>query len=99
MQFLILAYDGNDEGALDRRLAARDEHLARVNRSRQEGKVLYGAAILDESSKMIGSMLVCQAEAREEIERWIADDPYTTAKVWEKIEIKPCKVAPSFVAV
>ena len=28
MQFMIVAYDGQDEGALTRRLAVRDSHIA-----------------------------------------------------------------------
>ena len=27
MQFIVIAYDGTDEGALERRLAVRDAHL------------------------------------------------------------------------
>ena len=39
MQFLVCGYDGDDAGALDRRLAAREEHLALGDRMAAEGTI------------------------------------------------------------
>jgi len=97
MQFLVMGYDGTDEQALNRRLAVREAHIALGDKMRDAGKMLYGAAILDDSGKMIGSMLVCDFESRIELDTWLEKEPYITGNVWQKIEIKPCKVGPSFV--
>ena len=96
MQFLILGYDGQDEKALDRRLAVRDAHIAFGDKLRDAGNLLYGTAILSDEGKMCGSMLVAEFNSRDELEAWLENEPYVTGKVWERVEISPCKVGPSF---
>lgn len=97
MQFLVLGYDGSDAQALERRLAVRDAHIALGDKMRDAGKMLYGAAILDDSGKMIGSVLICEFPSRAELDEWLKVEPYVTGKVWQKIEVQNCKVGPSFV--
>lgn len=96
MQYIITAYDGADEKAIERRLMAREAHLKSVEERVKEGQHLYGAAILDDNGKMRGSMKVVDFPSREELENWLRVEPYVVANVWQKIEIKPCKVAPIF---
>ncbi len=96
MQFLIVAYDGLDDDALNRRMAAREAHLALVETNKAAGHAKYGAALLDESGKMIGSMMVVEYENQEALENWLKDEPYITQRVWEDVSISACKVAPSF---
>lgn len=96
MQFLVIGLDGSDEKALERRMAVREDHLALGDRMRDAGKMLYGAAILDDNEKMIGSILVCDFQSREELDEWLKIEPYVTGKVWQSIEVKRCKVGPSF---
>ncbi|MEK9198291.1 YciI family protein [Ureibacillus sp. FSL E2-3493] len=96
MQYIITAYDGADEKAIERRLMAREAHLKSVEERVKEGQHLYGAAILDDNGKMRGSMIVVDFPSREELENWLRVEPYVVANVWQKIEIKPCKVAPIF---
>jgi uncharacterized protein YciI len=98
MQYLIIAYDGTDEKALERRLAVREEHLALVKEMRAAGNVLFAAVILDDDEKMIGSALTCEFSTRQELDDWLDKEPYVLGKVWEKIDIKPCKVAPMFLS-
>ena len=98
MQYLVMAYDGTDEEALERRLAVREKHLALVNEMRAGGNVLFAAVILDENEKMIGSALICEFATRQELDEWLDQEPYVLGKVWEKIEVKPCKVAPMFLS-
>ena len=47
MQFMIVAYDGQDEGALNRRLAVRDSHIAGAIALKNAGNLIAGGAILD----------------------------------------------------
>ena len=96
MQFLLMGYDGTDEKALDRRMAVREAHIERNDKLRDEGHLLFAVAILDQAGKMIGSSLVYEFDKREDLDQWLKVEPYITGKVWEKIEIMPCRVGPSF---
>ena len=96
MQYLVIAYDETDEKALERRLAVRADHLAKIDELRDANKILCGAAILDDTEKMIGSVLICNFDSRVELDDWLREEPYVTGRVWEKIEVKLCKVGPSF---
>lgn len=97
MQFLVIAYDGKDEKAEERRLAARPAHIQQVDKLRDEGKLLFGTAILNDQGKMIGSAIVAEFESRADLDAWISTEPYVIGKVWEKIDIQPCEIGPSFV--
>lgn len=97
MQFLLIAYDGTDDGAFDRRMAARPAHIELGDKMRDEGKLHFGTAILDDSGKMIGSMLVAEFDDRSGLDKWLEIEPYVAGKVWEKIEVRPCRIGPSFV--
>lgn len=96
MQYIVSGYDGTDEKAIDRRLAVRDEHLKSVERRFKAGEHLYGAAILNDAGKMVGSMMVVNYPSREDLDRWLKDEPYVVGGVWQEIKIQPCKVASIF---
>jgi uncharacterized protein YciI len=93
MQFLLIAYDDTDEGALDRRMSARPEHLEKVADLKQNGEFLLGGAILNDNEKMIGSMIVYEFPDRKSLEERLKEEPYITKGVWQKIEIKPFRLA------
>jgi uncharacterized protein len=93
MQFLLLAYDGTDAEALQRRLSVRDEHLRRIGGLKREGEFLLGGAILDDQGKMIGSMIVYDFPDRQALDEMLKNEPYMTDEVWKKIEIKPFRLA------
>jgi len=42
MQFLVIAYDGTDEGALDRRMAVREKHIEGARQMKESGTMLKG---------------------------------------------------------
>jgi uncharacterized protein YciI len=96
MQFLVFGYDGEDAGALDRRLAVREAHIALGDKLRDEGKLLYGVAMLNDKGQMCGSVLVGEFVDRSELDKWLEIEPYVTGKVWQRVEVIPCKVGPSF---
>jgi uncharacterized protein YciI len=96
MQFIVIAYDGIDDKAIERRMAAREEHLRKAKEMLDSGKWLYAAAILDDAGKMIGSMILCDFNSREDLEKeWLKSEPYVLGKVWEKIDIQRAQI-PSF---
>ncbi|WP_327419465.1 YciI family protein [Streptomyces sp. NBC_01233] len=94
---MLIGRDGTDEGALSRRLAVRDAHIALGDKLVAEGRMLFGTALLGEDGNMIGSMLVLDYPSRAELDQWLAVEPYATSGVWEEITISPVRVGPSFV--
>ena len=93
MQFVVMAWDGTDEGALDRRLATRPRHLERIEPFVDSSNVLVGGAILDEDGRMIGSVLVMDFDTRDELDDWLRNDPYTTEGVWQRVDVRPYRAA------
>lgn len=96
MQFVINAYDYTDDGALERRMAARSAHVEMINQLKANNQALIGAAILDDNEKMIGSVIIGNFETRAELNQWLEKEPYVTGKVWERIEVKQLAMGPSF---
>ena len=72
MQFLIIAYDGTDEGALERRMAAREAHLVGARAMKADGSMIVGGAILDDDGRMVGSSCIVEFPDRAAVERLIA---------------------------
>jgi uncharacterized protein YciI len=96
MQFMVIAYDGTDDKALERRMAAREAHLAGVVKMKEEGKAVYGVAILNDREQMIGSVLVVDYPTRADVDNWLKTEAYVVGDVWRKIEVLPARVPPMF---
>ena len=92
-QFIILADDYKDENALSRRMAVREDHLARMKEEKDKGNFVIGGARLDDDGKMRGSMLIVNLENEFAVQQWLKVDPYVVGKVWDNIEVRPFKVA------
>jgi uncharacterized protein len=95
MQFLIIAYDYKD-GGLERRLAVREQHIKLGDELKAAGNFLYGVAMLNEKNEMMGSVLIMEYPTRNELDEYLKKEPYVMNNVWEKIEVTPCRVGPSF---
>jgi len=93
MQFLLVAYDGTDNEALERRMKARPAHLENVAVLKKRGEFLLGGAILDDNGKMIGSMIVYDFPERALLDKYLENEPYIVDKVWGKIDIRPFRLA------
>ena len=96
MQFLLFGYDGADAEAPQRRQAVRQAHLDYGDKLRDQGKMRYGVALLDDDEQMAGSVVVYEVESREELDAILAEEPYITGEVWLRTEIIPCRIGPSF---
>ena len=93
MQFIVTGYDGNDDKAMERRLAVREKHLETFKANYEKGIFLFASAILNEENQMIGSMIICQFSSEKKLkENWLKNEPYVTGDVWKTIEIKRAKV-------
>lgn len=96
MEFAIIAYDGTDEQALERRMAVREQHMVIAQRMRDTGRLIHGGAILDDEGRMIGSIAIAQFASRDELDTWLKTDPYIKGDVWRDIQVIPYKTAPPF---
>jgi len=96
MQWLIIARDGGDAAAPERRQAARPAHLENAARLQARGHLLVGGALTDDAGNMIGSAAVAQFATRAELDAWLRTDPYVTGGVWRDIEVIPYRVAPHY---
>ena len=93
MQYLLIAYDGTDSGAPERRLKVREGHLSRLGILKKAGEFLFGGALLNENGTMIGSMIVYEYPDRASLDKQLKSEPYLTEGVWVKTEIKPFRLA------
>lgn len=93
MHFAVIAYDGTDEKALERRMKAREAHLAGAKKMKEDGTMLMGGAMLDEAGKMIGSLMIVNYPDRAQLDAWLKNDPYTTGDVWRHVDVRPYRIA------
>jgi uncharacterized protein len=98
VQFVITAHDGKDDGAMERRMAARPHHIAFGDQLRDKGHLLYGAALLDDDERMCGSVYVVDFATRDEFDEYLAQEPYVTGEVWQDITVQRCAPGPAWQA-
>ncbi|MDP9928700.1 YciI family protein [Variovorax paradoxus] len=92
MQFALVAHDYEDAGALERRLACRDSHLARLRELAAAGSFLSGGVVLDQNGKMVGSNAHFSFPDRAALDAWLAADPYVVQRVWERVEVSEIRL-------
>jgi uncharacterized protein YciI len=92
-QYIVFAWDGTDDKALERRMNSRPAHFECARTLKSGNNLILGGAMLDDTGKMIGSTMVVQFETEEELKDWLEREPYIKNKVWEKFEVKPFRVA------
>ncbi len=85
--FIVYALDKPDR--LDKRIETRDAHRARLRNPDHPVTVAIGGPIHDDAGRMIGSVLVVEAETKAVVEAFVAGDPYTTNDVYGAITIHP----------
>jgi len=90
MQFLVLGYDGTDEGAKDRRVKARPDHIAMGDKLLADGHLWYGAAMNDDDGNMIGSIYMVDFDNEDALNAWLKVEPYKVCGVWQKTEVIKC---------
>ncbi|MGD2075198.1 MAG: YciI family protein [Gammaproteobacteria bacterium] len=82
---------------LEQRLASRPTHLERLQRLRDEGRLILAGphpAIDSEdpgAAGFTGSLVVAEFASLDDAQRWADDDPYVSAGVYRRIVVKPFK--------
>ncbi|GAB3394698.1 YciI family protein [Azotobacter armeniacus] len=93
MLYAIIATD--TENSLDKRLATRPAHLARLQQLKQEGRlVLAGPHPAVDSpdpgpAGFSGSLVVAEFESLAAARSWAEADPYCAAGVYAEVRVKP----------
>ena len=72
-------------------MGGRPRHFEGIERVKEH--VVCAGALLDDEGKMKGSLLVMQYENREELDAYLAQEPYVLEGVWETIEVERMNVA------
>jgi uncharacterized protein len=95
MLYAIISQDADD--SLDKRLAARPDHLARLEALRDAGRlVLAGPHPAIDSNDpgpagFSGSLVVAEFPSLEDARAWADVDPYVQAGVYAQVLVKPFK--------
>ena len=95
MFYAIISED--KPNSLERRLAARPEHLDRLKALAAEGRLLVAGphpAIDSEDpgeAGFTGSLVIAEFASLEEAKAWADTDPYVAADVYADVKVKPYK--------
>ena len=92
---MICATDVAD--SLDKRLAARPAHLARLEQLKAEGRLILAGPFpaIDSNDPgpagFTGSLVVAEFETLDDAQAWADADPYIEAGVYDSVLVKPYK--------
>jgi uncharacterized protein YciI len=95
MLYAIIGTDNPD--SLQSRLAARPDHLNRVNELKTAGRLILAGpfpAIDSEDpgpAGFSGSLIVAEFESLQAAQQWADADPYIKAGVYSHVSVKPFK--------
>lgn len=92
---MICATDVAD--SLEKRLAARPAHLARLEQLKAEGRLILAGPFpaIDSNDPgpagFTGSLVVAEFETIDDAQAWADADPYIEAGVYDSVLVKPYK--------
>jgi uncharacterized protein YciI len=95
MLYAIISQDVKN--SLENRLAARPDHLARLETLKDEGRLILAGPhpALDTENPgeagFTGSLVVAEFNSLTDAQTWADADPYIAAGVYEKVNVKPFK--------
>ncbi|MBN2794520.1 MAG: hypothetical protein JXR88_03875 [Clostridia bacterium] len=81
MNFIVTGIDFKDSEALERRMKARDAHMANIEKMKAEGTLLYAVAHLNQEGNMAGSTLILEMENEKAVEDYLEKEAYVLGKV------------------
>ncbi len=95
MLYAIIASD--IENTLDKRLAARPDHLKRLETLKSEGRLILAGPhpAIDSNDPgeagFTGSLVIAEFDSLADAQRWADADPYIEAGVYDRVIVKPFK--------
>jgi uncharacterized protein len=92
-----MIYSEDTDASLDKRLATRSAHLARLEQLKNEGRLLLAGPLpaIDSidpgAAGFTGSLVVAEFATLNDAQRWADADPYLAAGVYARSTVKPFK--------
>lgn len=89
--FLITCTDS--ENSLEKRLAVRPKHIARLQELDAQGRLIVAGAMPKEHGNpqagFYGSTIIVNFESREALDLWLSQEPFWLEGVYAQIDVKP----------
>jgi len=95
MLYTIIGQD--TPNSLEKRLAARPAHVARLQALQEQGRLILAGpfpavdAIDPGTAGFTGSLIVAEFASLAEAETWAQADPYVAAGIYALVTVKPFK--------
>ncbi|GEA58880.1 YciI family protein [Vibrio comitans] len=95
MWYVIFSQDVED--SLQKRLSVREQHLERLQRLQDQGRLLTAGPMpaIDSDNPgeagFTGSTVIAQFESLQDAKAWADADPYIEAGVYQNVIVKPFK--------
>lgn len=81
------------EGTLEKRLATRPQHVARLQQLDDEGRLIAAGAHPidpnDPQAGFLGSTIIVEFDNREALDVWIEEEPFLKEGIYASIDVKP----------
>ena len=93
MWYAIMAED--TPNSLEKRLAARPQHLSRLQTLQDAGRLLLAGpfpaidSVDPGPAGFTGSLIIAEFANLEEAKTWANDDPFVSAGVYQQVIVKP----------
>lgn len=83
----------DNEGTVEKRLATRPQHLERLQKLNNEGRLIVAGAMPKDPSNpqagFYGSTIIVDFESREALDAWLQEEPFLKEGVYSHIDVKP----------
>jgi len=95
MLYAIIGQDTPD--SLEKRMAARPAHVARLQALQEEGRLILAGPFPSVDANdpatagFSGSLIVAEFDSLPDAETWAQADPYVAAGVYAQVAVKPFK--------
>ena len=81
------------DGTVEKRLAVRPQHLARLEKLDAEGRVIVAGAMPKDRENpqagFDGSTMIWDFDRREELDVWLQDEPFVKEGIYSHVDVKP----------
>ena len=81
------------EGTVEKRLATRPQHIARLQQLNDEGRLIVAGAMPKDPSNpqagFYGSTIIVDFETCEALDTWLQEEPFLKEGVYSHIDVKP----------
>ena len=89
--FVITCTD--QEGTVEKRLAVRPQHLARLEQLDAEGRLIVAGAMPKDPANpqagFYGSTIIVDFDSREALDVWLQDEPFVKEGIYSHVDVKP----------